>query len=648
MAATLVGLMVILPAEGNANSDLTSNAVWTFRAVHAGSPGPWEPTLAAALGPRQPVEPAAVWPRTWRTFVAWNPTDALRLDDAPSRIAEVPTTLVLGGISACRATLPLYTGGVLDLTIGHGAPWKGRWAWAFGELKAPRTENVCLAVEAAGPMTVWIDGALTLTAHAPGTHTIPLQVTKGSHVVAVQVESGAEHWHLTGHVLPPGPHPAVEARGEFTVDDPGQFASLTLIGPGEGMMQLNGHAVSPLLPAMISDQLPGVDASLLKPGRNVLTRTLSPVALRGLLAAGADGRLQVLGVRPPDTRITIGPVVSAVNETDLQIVIAADARVPAVLTIDGHALKSPAGIFHRWLVRGLKPSTAYAYAVVAGEGETRTATLRTLPEPGGPITIAVVGDPQSGKAWADVAEALRKAGPDLVVLAGDLVVDGLVEAQWRRTFLDPAAGLLASIPFRVVAGNHDRYAPLLGQLFGGGEPGHHWAQQVGGGQLVGIDGGADFSPGRPAALWLDRALTHAVESPIFVVSHYPAYSSRNHGKLADDGRVLEWTSRAARNHIVPILIRHHVTALFGGHDHGYERSELPSGLSAIVSGGGGAGTYPLRDSAKAQNMYSIASRTEHHYSLLHIKKGAATLRVLTPGGQLIDTRTWASEPAKGE
>jgi 3',5'-cyclic AMP phosphodiesterase CpdA len=297
-------------------------------------------------------------------------------------------------------------------------------------------------------------------------------------------------------------------------------------------------------------------------------------------------------------------------------------------------------------VGGLKPATRYEYSVRVGKGQTRKATLRTLPEPDKPLTVAIVGDPQSGRAWKSVAAALTEKRPDLVVIAGDLVVDGLVEQQWHETFLDPAEDLLAAVPFLVVPGNHDRYSPLMETLFGYGKPRPHWTRRAGGALLVGIDGGADFSPDGPGRRWLAGKLCRADAPLAFVVSHYPAYSSRNHGKLADDGRVLEWTSRSARNHLVPLLNKHGVAALFGGHDHGYERSELPGGLTALVTGGGGAGTYPKRTDAQKQNPYSKAFAAKHHYSLLRIDDGNATLRVLTPEGRQIDTRRWTAKPRK--
>jgi hypothetical protein len=648
MTRTAIAILAVGLIASSAKSEplknMTNRNDWTFRVRWGADLGDWKPTLASAVASCDVSAPSSSWPGKWRTFVAWEPNDATVETLAPAQLSDVPTTLTLGGISACRATLPLYTGGVLDLTIGHGAPWEGRWAWTFGAMKTARDETVVLAIESAGPVTVWVDSRKVIQAKAAGQHSAKVTLAKGTHVVAARVTSGSKRWFLQGRVVPVG-QPVVETRCRFTADDPSRFASVTIVGQGSDEAVLNKKTLSRPLPGMIGPRLRGVSTELLKDGENVLERSIPLWKARRMVSDKNDGTLQVLGVRPGDASIVMGPILSARGK-GLHLAVVADANVPATLTIDGRTLESPSGVFHRWELEGLKPATEYEYRVTVGKGQTQRSTLRTLPAPGRPTSVAIVGDPQSGKAWKTVSAALRKRRPDLVIIAGDLVVDGLLEQQWQETFLQPAAKLLAEVPFRVIPGNHDRYSPLQEAFFGDGQPGEHWSQPLGGGLLVGIDGGDDFSSGGPSSEWLTRTLSKAETPLVFVVSHYPAYSSRNHGKLAHDGRVLEWTSRQGRNRIVPLLEKHDVAGLFGGHDHGYERSELPGGLSAIVTGGGGAGTYPKRKDAGKQNPYSKAFGTEHHYSLLTIAPDAATLRVLTPTGKELDKRTWSANSKK--
>ncbi len=83
--------------------------------------------------------------------------------------------------------------------------------------------------------------------------------------------------------------------------------------------------------------------------------------------------------------------------------------------------------------------------------------------------------------------------------------------------------------------------------------------------------------------WLDGDLSAAQRRgarAVFVFAHAGPYSSGLHGDSA-----------ACNRDYVPVLVRHHVTAFFGGHDHDYERGQVGA-LRYVVTGGGGA---ELRD-----------------------------------------------------
>ncbi len=464
-----VGLAAALTAQEPAS--LLADPVWEYRLGQT----PWSTNLPAAAAT------GVAWPRSWRTFTRWEfETGTPARDDDPAAFTNVPAALTLNGISACRASLPNYGAGILDLTVGQGAPGTGRWAYVFGEVKAERETEVVLHTAASGPSQFWLDGQ-------PVTKT-PLRIRRGTHVLAGRVASGPQEWNLAGVFLPVG----VEAR-----------------------------RTQPAAPALA-----------LPARKNWPTNTLA----------------------------------------------------------------------------------------------------RQLP-----VTVALVGDPQSGAVWHQNAQALSAARPDALIIIGDLVKDGLSAAGWQATFFEPAANLLPEVPWLAVLGNHDRRAGLFGQ-FGGS----NWAVEIGGALFVGIDGGLDWSSGRPPSRWLEQTLAGATNRWKFVVSHYPAYSSRNHGKLADDGRVLEYPSRMARQFVVPLLEKHGVTALFCGHDHGYERSELPSGLTTITTAGGGAGLYQVYEDGRA-NLFAKVVVDKHHYSLLRIGARQATFTAVTAEGSTIDTRAWPAD-----
>jgi hypothetical protein len=448
-------------AAMTAADELVGDPHWEYRLPD----GAW---TTNAPGPVQ-------WPSSWRTFTRWDyETDTPPHDDDPRAFTNVPAALTFNGISACRASLPNYGPGVLDLTVGQGAPRTGLWAYVFGQVTASRDAEVVMHTAASGRVEFWLNGQPV---------TGPVRLNKGDHVLAGRVSSSAKDWFLAGCFAPVG--------------------------------------------------------------------------------------TEVRRVTPPPSPVPM------------------PARV-------------------------LWPTG--------------------LSQP--PATVALVGDPQSGPPWRDIARALATAKPDAMIIIGDLVKDGLSPTGWNKTFFEPASTALTNIPWLAVMGNHDRQSPLL-ERFGGAK----WTREIGGALFVGIDGGLDWSPGGDHARWLEHVLGAASNRFKFVISHYPAYSSRNHGKLADDGRVLERPTRIARTQILPLLENYRVTALLAGHDHGYERSELPGGLTHIVTAGGGAGLYPVHENGRA-NPFSTKLVDQHHYSLLRLEGADAVFTAVTADGTVIDSRTW--------
>ena len=49
----------------------------------------------------------------------------------------------------------------------------------------------------------------------------------------------------------------------------------------------------------------------------------------------------------------------------------------------------------------------------------------------------------------------------------------------------------------------------------------------------------------------------------------------------------------ARRAFSPIFEKHDVDLVIAGHDHHYERTKRQNGVEYIVTGGGGAATYPV-------------------------------------------------------
>ena len=300
-------------------------------------------------------------------------------------------------------------------------------------MKSHTDQDVTAHIRCSGPLTWWLDGKQVFQADRPGAHSFPLRLTKGSHVCATRIVSGDKEWFLAGHIAPAGPAPIVEARCRFDVPRTDELVSLTLVGPRPEGTRLNDKPFPLPLPGMRYERIGSAPATCLAIGRNVLSRTLSLAEARRI---AAKPRVALFAHRADEARILSGPVLTDVGKTAATVVCYADARVPATLRLGGREFASPASVVHRWRVDELQPATAYPFSLTVGQGETRRGVLRTMPA-GTRATIALAGDPQSGGTWSKVAASVAKARPDVVVLAGDLVVDGLSEASWARTFFSP-------------------------------------------------------------------------------------------------------------------------------------------------------------------------------------------------------------------
>jgi 3',5'-cyclic AMP phosphodiesterase CpdA len=215
-----------------------------------------------------------------------------------------------------------------------------------------------------------------------------------------------------------------------------------------------------------------------------------------------------------------------------------------------------------------------------------------------------------------VTAAAAHQDPHLVLWLGDLVDRGRQADAWRDEFQLPARRLVTRVPSLAVPGNHDEQAPLLRHWFSPPGGGRHWQQRCGDLQLIGLDGADDWQPGGSAWRWLDAACASAAEAPYLIVcTHYPAWTSTGHGRLAADGQPAEPAVRAARAWIMPLLQHHRVTCVLSGHAHAYERSQPPD--EPLQIGCGGAGGYLYHGVAKL-NPHSRCFAARHHYLLLSL------------------------------
>jgi acid phosphatase type 7 len=111
---------------------------------------------------------------------------------------------------------------------------------------------------------------------------------------------------------------------------------------------------------------------------------------------------------------------------------------------------------HAVRLRGLEPSTSYAYHVRAGSRSTRAFHFTTAKVGAEPFTFGVIGDYGSGRrpAYRNAA-LLRREAVEFVVSTGDNVYPRGLEDEYDRGLFQPFGSLMRRVALWPTLGNHD-------------------------------------------------------------------------------------------------------------------------------------------------------------------------------------------------
>ena len=78
-----------------------------------------------------------------------------------------------------------------------------------------------------------------------------------------------------------------------------------------------------------------------------------------------------------------------------------------------------------------------------------------------------------------------------------------------------------------------------------------------------------------------------------------------------------------------------VDLVLSGHDHNYQRFAGVDGVTYVVTGGGGAGLYPMRPCLPG-NPAPAASAVAHHFTEVEAGSEGLRIRAVAPGGAELD------------
>ena len=451
----------------------------------------------------------------------------------------------------------------------------------------------------------------------------------------------------------------IQARIEFDVGDVDAIAELELAAELSAWMEiaitLNGRPIDRPVGQMSYRVFHGIDAGLLKPTGNVLT------VAYGVLNGHDDDRtlpaprLALDPLTADALALQTGPILGVFDKETFTVTcrttIMADVTLrarPADRETGGREIvaTSPRGLMHRFQV---ERRDGYEYRLEATNEEVFCLTpWSEVPNwadtTDGSLRFVVAGDGRTQTdLWTAVSEAIQAEDPQFMVFVGDMVTTGRNDWEWDTEHFGPASDLVATVPYYPVIGNHEQEAPVMRELFYTASPDGrdwNWTQQIGDVLLIGIVGHWSFAEGSEHRVWLEDILKGSDAKFIFLFGHYPAWSSNRTGAVNEAGEPLDALTYRGQTVLMPLLAKYNATALVVGHDHFYERSELPTGVSHVITGGGGAPIRPQSEQWQENNPYSEVFASRYHYSLFEVDGDTCTMRVVALDGEVIDTRTW--------
>jgi 3',5'-cyclic AMP phosphodiesterase CpdA len=213
----------------------------------------------------------------------------------------------------------------------------------------------------------------------------------------------------------------------------------------------------------------------------------------------------------------------------------------------------------------------------------RLAALRTAPALGArPPHLAALGDSGDGSSreW-EVARALARARPDLLIHTGDVVYPNGLARDYGRGLFEPFHHVLALAPMYPTMGNHDA-GRTGGKAFRdvfalpvNDEDGteNYYSFDYGNAHFTCVNSNSQVAalrPGSPQWRWLQRDLSRSRARWKIVFFHHPPFSATERG------------ARPRLRAVVALFERTGVSLVLNGHAHAYERTRpIRTGRAAI-------------------------------------------------------------------
>lgn len=251
--------------------------------------------------------------------------------------------------------------------------------------------------------------------------------------------------------------------------------------------------------------------------------------------------------------------------------------------------------------------------------------------------FAIYGDSRSGETiHQEIVSKLIAAKPSLILTTGDVVESVLSKSQWEKFDEITEHFRQNQITLYPAVGNHDvfqkkwatdAYKARVPEPSRPGSTKLFYAFDKGKVRFISINSlrTKKLQPGQTQYEWLESELRDARATGKFIIPyfHIALFSIGNHGSKESLQKLLH-----------PLFLQYGVKLVFQGHDHNYYRTlrcgsaNSPTkvntkcasgdltGITYVVSGGGGAGLY--NDKNKKQGLAGDKFEMANNYTLADV------------------------------
>ena len=291
---------------------------------------------------------------------------------------------------------------------------------------------------------------------------------------------------------------------------------------------------------------------------------------------------------------------------------------------------------HEIRIDGLAEATTYDYRVRYGKAVLAPASFTTAPPPGTENwRFVVYGDNRSNPdTHARNVKQILKLKPEIILNTGDLVAQGSEYEQWKPQYFDPLRGVSNHIPIFPCLGNHERNAIHYYNYHSlpddQGEV--YYSFDYGNAHIISLNSNARDAPfelGEKQTEWLIEDLKkHKDATWKFVYFHHPLFRAHPTRGIGEQRWVWQ-----------PLFEEYGIDLVINGHDHYYMRSypigryegRPKRGVYHLISGGGGANTYPM-----VPKEHAAFRRRIHHVTAIDVMGDRLVGRAVDIEGNVFD------------